>query len=603
MQTAYTSHLWRYALILVAVGLALLPVVWMATMAFKPHTEWVSTAGDLHWLPREPTFANFEYIFTGETDAYSITHERTATKPILSSLVTSMLGTLIAVIAGTLGAYAVSRFGVGRNLPLGVLQLRLFPPLAVMIPVMIMWAFIGAMDSWWGLSLIYGIVTLPFAFWLMKTFFDEVPREIEEAALVEGCSWFRVFWKITLPMVKGGARQHHALRLHPQLERLRHRPAADPQGMGDDPGLHELAVLGDDGADVRRQGGARPHRRRAAGGLRHRDPEVSGARAHLRGAEAMSKAATKARRPVLTPLESQGTRLGLYMTLPAQLLLLFIVAFPLVMQLYVSFTWWGPLDGTPWYMAYESANLFGNYGDLFDDSKLWGSIGRTFLIVAVCVPIEFLLGLGLAILFAEKFVGKRLFYSIMLMPMMIVPAVAGYMFFMLFQSSGPINDLLSRISGTEVEILWLADSTLAMISVMIADIWQWTPLMFLILLAGMVGVPEDQMKAATLLGANAWQRFWRIVLPRMKMVMIIALVIRTIECIKIFDILYVMTGGGPGTATKSISVYILDLTFKDLEWAYVAALGLFVLICLSVFAVIGLILMQRAQRRNETMPA
>ena len=127
--------------------------------------------------------------------------------------------------------------------------------------------------------------------------------------------------------------------------------------------------------------------------------------------------------------------------------------------------------------------------------------------------------------------------------------------------------------------------------------------MFLILLAGMVGVPEDQMKAATLLGANAWQRFWRIVLPRMKMVMIIALVIRTIECIKIFDIRYVMTGGGPGTATKSISVYILDLTFKDLEWAYVAALGLFILICLSVFAVIGLILMQRAQRRNETMPA
>ena len=202
MPRALPSCLWRYALILVAVGVALLPVAWMATMAFKPHTEWVSTAGDLHWLPREPTWGNFEYIFTGRTDAYSITHERTAGRPILASLVTSLLGTLIAVAAGTLGAYAVSRFKVGGNLPLGVLQLRLFPPLAVMIPLMIMWAFLGAMDSWWGLSLIYGIVTLPFAFWLMKTFFDEVPREIEEAALVEGCSWFRVFWKITLPMVK-----------------------------------------------------------------------------------------------------------------------------------------------------------------------------------------------------------------------------------------------------------------------------------------------------------------------------------------------------------------------------------------------------------------
>ncbi|MDP7342843.1 MAG: carbohydrate ABC transporter permease [Alphaproteobacteria bacterium] len=132
----------------------------------------------------------------------NITHERTAGRPILASLVTAALGTLIAVVAGTFGAYAVSRFKVGANLPIGVLQLRLFPPMAVMIPVMIMWVFIGAMDTWWGLSLIYGIVTLPFAFWLMKTFFDEVPREIEEAALVEGCSWFRVFWKVTLPMVK-----------------------------------------------------------------------------------------------------------------------------------------------------------------------------------------------------------------------------------------------------------------------------------------------------------------------------------------------------------------------------------------------------------------
>ncbi len=196
------SYIWRYALILIAVGLALLPVAWMATMAFKPHTEWVTSAADLHWWPHEESWSNFEFIFTGQTDAVNITHERTAGRPILASLVTAMLGTLIAVVAGTFGAYAVSRFKVGANLPIGVLQLRLFPPMAVMIPVMIMWVFIGAMDTWWGLSLIYGIVTLPFAFWLMKTFFDEVPREIEEAALVEGCSWFRVFWKVTLPMVK-----------------------------------------------------------------------------------------------------------------------------------------------------------------------------------------------------------------------------------------------------------------------------------------------------------------------------------------------------------------------------------------------------------------
>ena len=95
---------------------------------------------------------------------------------------------------------------------------------------------------------------------------------------------------------------------------------------------------------------------------------------------------------------------------------------------------------------------------------------------------------------------------------------------------------------------------------MIADIWQWTPLMFLILLAGLVGVPDDQIKAATLLGANAWQRFTTIVLPKMKTIIVIALAIRLIENFKIFDTLYIMTGGGPGVATETISVYIYKVT-------------------------------------------
>ena len=202
MPTSITTHIWRYALILLAVVIALIPIVWMTTMAFKPPAEWTNVTGDLHWIPENPTLGNFEYILTGQTPELVTVRDRTAVKPIFASLVASIAGTLIAVIAGTLGSYAVSRFRVGVNLPLGVLQLRLFPPLAVMIPVMIMWSFLGAVDTWWGLALIYGIITLPFAFWLMMTFFDEVPREIEEAALVEGCSHWRVFYKVTLPMVK-----------------------------------------------------------------------------------------------------------------------------------------------------------------------------------------------------------------------------------------------------------------------------------------------------------------------------------------------------------------------------------------------------------------
>ena len=164
--------------------------------------EWTTAVADVTWWPKNPTLGNFEYIFTGETEEVIVTLDRIAIRPILSSLLIASFGTLIAVFAGTLGAYGVSRFAVGRNLPLGVLQLRLFPPIAVVIPVMVMWTFLGMVDTWWGLALIYGIVTLPFAFWLMMTFFDEVPLEIEEAALVEGCSHWRVFYRVTLPMVK-----------------------------------------------------------------------------------------------------------------------------------------------------------------------------------------------------------------------------------------------------------------------------------------------------------------------------------------------------------------------------------------------------------------
>ena len=272
------------------------------------------------------------------------------------------------------------------------------------------------------------------------------------------------------------------------------------------------------------------------------------------------------------------------------------------MLIYLSLTWWGPLDGTTWIYAFESINWFDNYIEIFQDGRLWGSVGRTFLIMAVVVPVEFLLGLGLAILFVDRFHGKRIFYVILLMPMMIVPSVAGYMFFMLFQSNGPINQIISGITGLDFDVVWLGHPIRSMIAIMVADIWQWTPLMFLILLAGIISVPEDQLKAATLLGANWAHKFWRIVLPRMKIVMVIALVIRSVEAFKLFDIMWIMTKGGPGFSTETISVYIYKLTFFDLEWAYVSTAGLIIMIFLSLFAVVGLIAMGRAKRRRLATP-
>jgi multiple sugar transport system permease protein len=195
-------EVFRYAAIVLALAVTLVPILWMASMAFKPVAEWQATGANLTWIPREPTLDNFRYIFGESSSNLIVALDRTATRPILASLLAASLGTVIAMTAGTAAAYGLSRYGQGGNLPLALLQLRLFPPMAVMIPVMVMWSWLALMDTWYGLALIYGIVTLPFAFWLMKTFFDDMPREIEEAALVEGCSRWRVFTRVTLPMMR-----------------------------------------------------------------------------------------------------------------------------------------------------------------------------------------------------------------------------------------------------------------------------------------------------------------------------------------------------------------------------------------------------------------
>ena len=214
------------------------------------------------------------------------------------------------------------------------------------------------------------------------------------------------------------------------------------------------------------------------------------------------------------------------------------------------------------------------------------------------VPIEFLLGLALAVLFYEGVVGRSVLYSLILMPMMIVPAVAGYIFFLIFQQTGPLNAFLALFWEGATEINWLSDVTNAFVAVIIAEVWHWTPLMFLILFAGLMSVPDDQMRAATILGANWWQRFRFIALPRIKAVIFIALALRIIESFKIFDEIYVMTSGGPGVATQSISLFLYKQTFQGLEWSYVAAIGITILVILSVVTAIILARVKSASRRG-----
>jgi multiple sugar transport system permease protein len=289
-------------------------------------------------------------------------------------------------------------------------------------------------------------------------------------------------------------------------------------------------------------------------------------------------------------------RIGWITTGPAQVLLLFIVVFPTIVTVYVSLTWWTPLDGEPWTRAYKSFAWFDNYVQIFNDRKLFDALGRTILMVAIAVALEFLLGFGIALLFVERFRFRPVYYTLLLMPMMVVPAVAGYMFLMLFQSTGPVNQIVSAVSGHPFDVAWLANEKLATAAVIAAEVWQWTPMVFLILLAGLMSVPEDQVKAARLLGANGMQVLWRISIPRVRMVMAIAIGIRLIEGLKLFDIMYIMTRGGPGVATETLSLYIYKRTYGDLEWAYVAALGLTIVLVMSLIALCLVALVNRSRK-------
>ncbi len=289
------------------------------------------------------------------------------------------------------------------------------------------------------------------------------------------------------------------------------------------------------------------------------------------------------RRPRFLDMNDTGTFASALMK-PAQIVLLLIIIFPLLSEVYISLTAWEPTRGGSWWEAYRYWDWGKNYVSVITDTAFWQALGRTFLIVGIAVPLEFLIGLGLAFLFLEEFRGKRLFHTTYLVPMMIVPAITGYMMFMLFQSNGPINAALSFVAGRAVSIPWLTAEAPAVIAVIIAEVWQWTPLMFLIMVSGLVGLPEDQMRAATMLGASFWQKFRYLMLPMLLPIIVIALVIRFMEAVKIFDVIWLMTKGGPAQATETLSVYMYKAAFMNLRWSYAAAAAMIILVIMTILA-------------------
>lgn len=203
----------RIVAVVLAGALFAFPLYWVVTMSFKPLPEW-NPPGKTFWWPDEPTLENYEKIIgisSGEKSVFATARSRSAIEPLVNSILASVGGTILALVVGIFTAYGIARFRAGgRMLPFQILQLRMFPPIAIIIPLLFMYVEIGLWNKEYfgwlnlGLIILYGAVTFPFVVWLMRSFFQEVPREISEAAIVDGCTQWGAFFKAVLPQVKGG---------------------------------------------------------------------------------------------------------------------------------------------------------------------------------------------------------------------------------------------------------------------------------------------------------------------------------------------------------------------------------------------------------------
>jgi len=264
---------------------------------------------------------------------------------------------------------------------------------------------------------------------------------------------------------------------------------------------------------------------------------------------------------------------------PLQVTMWLILIVPTLLVIYLSFVRWEPVLGD-WTRA-PFAGL-ANYAHVMVDARVWETLGRTLIIVFFAVSLEFLLGLALALFSLNTFPGKRLFTSIILYPMMLPWVVVGFTFYLLFLDKGPVNYILIQLLGSGGAQPWFKEPPLAIGTIILADVWQWTPFMFLILYSGLGALPKEPVEAAMTLGAARWQIFRLVTLPMLRPVIVIALVIRALECFKIFDLVFIMTGGGPGTSTESLSLFIYRTGFVYGQLSYAAALAVLLLIAISL---------------------
>jgi multiple sugar transport system permease protein len=290
--------------------------------------------------------------------------------------------------------------------------------------------------------------------------------------------------------------------------------------------------------------------------------------------------------------DRQGNRLtGWLLMLPALLLLLLVFVYP------IARVFWQSLLienlGTELKPAFTG---LANYVRMTGDSRFWQSLGNSTIFTVISVALELVLGLAIALVLNQSFRGRGLLRTIAILPWALPTALMALAWTWIFNDQyGVVNDLLHRTGLVQADINWLGEPSLAMAAVIAADIWKTTPFISIILLAGLQSIPTDLYEAHAIDGATSWQSFRRITLPLLAPQIVIVLVFRMAQAFGVFDLIAVMTGGGPGGATETVSLYIYATVMRYLDFGYGAALVVVTFLLLILAVAIAAFILNRTR--------
>ena len=269
-------------------------------------------------------------------------------------------------------------------------------------------------------------------------------------------------------------------------------------------------------------------------------------------------------------LERREARLAWWLVTPAVGTILLVALFPLAWTLRESVHLHDlrmPWLGRPFIGA-------GNYAEALGDPRFWSALGHTGFFTTISVAIELGLGLVLALAMNRATRGRTLVRAAVLVPWAIPTVVSALLWrFMFDDQAGIVNAVLGRIGLTREPIVWFIRPDLAWVPVIVSDVWKTTPFVALLLLAGLQNIDAGLYEAARIDGASAWQQFRHVTLPLLKPALLVALVFRTLDSFRVFDLIYVLTGGGPGTSTEPIALYTFNSLLQNLRFGYGSALS------------------------------